>query len=133
MSHIMRKLTFWFEADQHLYFRCIDNTIPLLSKSKISSLKPSSVLVQLGSCQTCSETTLFSHIMAHFCYQRLINFALLVTALLYLPLSNRRKCHQNLQARQWWRKEKQLRKLIRNYQLMLNINLLFKERQRHQH
>ena len=32
---------------------------PLLSKSKISRLQPSVVLVQLGLCQTWSETTLF--------------------------------------------------------------------------
>ena len=45
-------------ADQRLCFRYTDSTIPLLSKSKISSLKPSSVLVQRGLCRTCSETTL---------------------------------------------------------------------------
>ena len=45
------------EADQPLCFRYADSTIPLFSKSKISSLWPSSVLVQLGLCQTCSETT----------------------------------------------------------------------------
>ena len=46
------------EADQRLCFRYTDSTIPLLSKSKISSLMPSSVLVQPGLCQICSETTL---------------------------------------------------------------------------
>ena len=46
------------EADQRLCFRYTDSTIPLLFKSKISSLKPSSVLVQAGLCQTCSKTTL---------------------------------------------------------------------------
>ena len=40
------------EADQRLCFRYIDSTIPLLSKSKISSLWPSSVVVQPGLCQT---------------------------------------------------------------------------------
>ena len=44
------------EADQRLCFLYIASTIPLLYKSKISSLQPSSVLVQLGLCQTCSET-----------------------------------------------------------------------------
>ena len=34
------------------------STVPLLSKSKISSFQPSSVLLQLGLCRTCSETTL---------------------------------------------------------------------------
>ena len=46
------------EADQCLCFRYMDSTIPLISKSKISSLQPSYVLVQLGLCQTCSKTTL---------------------------------------------------------------------------
>ena len=44
------------EADQRLCFRYTDSTIPLLLKYKISSLYPSSVLVQLGLCRTCSET-----------------------------------------------------------------------------
>ena len=44
------------EADQRLCFRYNDSTIPLLSKSKISSLLSPSVLVQLGLCQTWSET-----------------------------------------------------------------------------
>ena len=44
------------EADQRLYFRYIDSTIPILSKSESSSLQPSSVAVQPGLCQTLSET-----------------------------------------------------------------------------
>ena len=44
------------EADQCLCFRYIDSTIPLLSKSEISSLKPSSVAVQPGFSWTRSET-----------------------------------------------------------------------------
>ena len=44
------------EADQRLCFRYRDSTIPLLSKSKISSLQLSSVAVQPGLCRTCSET-----------------------------------------------------------------------------
>ena len=44
------------EADQRLCFRCIDSTIPLLSKSEILSLKPSFVAVQPGLCRTKSET-----------------------------------------------------------------------------
>ena len=43
-------------ADQCLCFRYIDGTIPLLSKSEISSLYSSSVAVQPGLCQTRSET-----------------------------------------------------------------------------
>ena len=44
------------EADQRLCFRYIDSTIPLLSKSEISNLEPSSVAVQPGLCRTRSET-----------------------------------------------------------------------------
>ena len=47
------------EADQCLCFRYMDSTIPLLSKSKISSLWPSSVVVQPGLCRTRSETLMF--------------------------------------------------------------------------
>ena len=65
----MRKLTFCIcenkdadqlrgnrEADQRLCFRYLDSIIPLLSKSEISSLWPSSVAVQPGLCRTRSET-----------------------------------------------------------------------------
>ena len=65
----MRKSTFYIcknkdadqlrgnrEADQRLCFRWIDSSIPLLSKSKISSLYPSSVAAQPGLCRTRSET-----------------------------------------------------------------------------
>ena len=38
-------------ADQRLCFRFSDSTIPLLSKSKISSLYPSSATVQPGLCR----------------------------------------------------------------------------------
>ena len=50
-------------ADQCLCFFYMDSTIPLLSKSKISSLLPSSETVQAGLCQTWSEPKLlvFSH------------------------------------------------------------------------
>ena len=44
------------EADQRLCFRYTDSTIPLLSKSEISSLYSSSVVVQPGLCGTWSET-----------------------------------------------------------------------------
>ena len=39
------------EADQRLCFRYMDSTIPLLPKSEISSLQPSSVGVQPGLCR----------------------------------------------------------------------------------
>ena len=44
------------EADQRLCFRYTDSTIPLLPKSEISSLQPSSVAVQPGLCGTWLET-----------------------------------------------------------------------------
>ena len=44
------------EADQRLCFRYIDSTIPLLSKSEISSLWPSSVAEQPSLCRIRSET-----------------------------------------------------------------------------
>ena len=44
------------EADQRLCFRYTDSTTPLLPKSEISSLQPSSVAVQPGFCRTWSET-----------------------------------------------------------------------------
>ena len=43
------------KADQRLCFRYTDSTIPLLSKSKISSLLPSSVTVQPGLCRISLE------------------------------------------------------------------------------
>ena len=46
------------EADQRLCFRYSDSTNPLLLKSEISSFLLFSVLVQVGLCRTCSETTL---------------------------------------------------------------------------
>ena len=64
-SRVMRKPDFCLgenkgagqcEADQRLCFRCMDSSIPLLSKSKISTLQPSSVAAQAGLCQTWSKT-----------------------------------------------------------------------------
>ena len=43
-------------ADQPLYFRYIDSTIPLLLQSQISSLYPSFVVVQPSLCRTWSKT-----------------------------------------------------------------------------
>ena len=43
-------------ADQRLCFHYIDSTIPLLPKSEISSLQPSSVAVQPSLFQTWSES-----------------------------------------------------------------------------
>ena len=44
------------EADQRLCFRYTDSTIPLLPKSEISNLQPSSMAVQSGLCGTMSNT-----------------------------------------------------------------------------
>ena len=47
------------EADQRLCFRYTDSTLSFLLNSEISSFLLFSVLVQIGLCRTCSETTLF--------------------------------------------------------------------------
>ena len=51
------------EADQSISFRFTNSTIPLLFHSKISSLYPSSVFVQLGLCRTCSKTHIVGFVM----------------------------------------------------------------------
>ena len=43
-------------ADQHHCFRYIDSTVSLLPKSELSSLEPSSVVVQRSLCWNWSET-----------------------------------------------------------------------------
>ena len=52
------------EADQRLCFRYTDSTIPLVSKSEISGVQPSSVTAQPGLCGTWSEEW-FSQNEAH--------------------------------------------------------------------
>ena len=56
------------EADQRLGFRYIDSTIPLLSKSEISSHYPSSVVAQPGFCQTWSETPKTGFLTRRLCH-----------------------------------------------------------------
>ena len=65
------------EADQHLCFRYTDTTIPLIPKSEILSLYPSSVAVQPGLCLTWSETRMlvfsrhdscFTGLAIYFCF-----------------------------------------------------------------
>ena len=46
------------EADLRLCFRYTDSTVPVLSKSEISSMYPCPVAVQPGLCQTWSEPKL---------------------------------------------------------------------------
>ena len=71
LSHLMREPTICIgenkgadqlrgnrEADQRLCFRYLDSTIPHLLKFEISSFWLFSLLVQVGLCRTCSETTL---------------------------------------------------------------------------
>ena len=55
----------YHEADQRLCFHYMDSTIPLLPKSEITGVHPSSVLVQPGLCRTWSETPNTGFLMAH--------------------------------------------------------------------
>ena len=62
----MRKSAFSICQNKGIVKQCgkcnIESTIPLLSKSKISSLEPSSVAAQPGLCRTWSDTKdRFSH------------------------------------------------------------------------
>ena len=61
------------EADQRLCFRYTDSTIPLLPKSQISMLYPSSVAVQPGLCRTWSENLktsfLASRLICYLCHE----------------------------------------------------------------
>ena len=50
-------------VDQHLCFCYIDSTNPLLPKSEISSLYPSSVVVQQVLCQIWSETLMTAFVV----------------------------------------------------------------------
>ena len=51
------------EADQHLCFRHMDSTIPLLLISKVSSFWLYSVIVQPGLCRTWSYTRIVGFLM----------------------------------------------------------------------
>ena len=55
--------------DLRLCFRNIDSTIPLLLKSEISSLQPSSVVVQPDLCRTWTETLETSFLMKQLIYE----------------------------------------------------------------
>ena len=57
-------------ADQRLCFRYTDSTIPLLPKSEISSLWPSSVAVQPGLCRTRSETPKTGFLRTRLIYEQ---------------------------------------------------------------
>ena len=58
------------EADQRLCFRYIASTNPLLPKYKISSLIPSSVVVQPGLCGTWSETSKTGFLTTRLIHQK---------------------------------------------------------------
>ena len=67
------------EADQRLCFRYTDSIIPLLSKSEISSVQPSSVVVQPGLCGTRSETLKTGFLTTRLIYAPTIFFRSLRT------------------------------------------------------
>ena len=75
------------KADKRLCFRYTDSTIPLLSKSKISSLYPFSVTVQPGLCRTLSEPKLlvFSRTCSNLIYKSLVLFYLCYETLMFSP------------------------------------------------
>ena len=73
------------EADPRLCFRYTDSTIPLLPKSEISSLQPSSVVVQPGLCGTWSEI-----LKTGFLATRLIRF---MVPVLNVVAVNIEPCH----------------------------------------
>ena len=54
------------QADQPLCFHYRDSTIPLLTKSEISSLYQSYVVVQPGLCRTWSETPKIAFLTTRF-------------------------------------------------------------------
>ena len=58
-------------ADQRLCFRYTDTTMPLVPKSKISSLKLFSVAVQPGMCRTWSETQKTGFLITRLIYLKL--------------------------------------------------------------
>ena len=64
-----------YEADQRLcLLRIMDSTIPLLSKSKISSFKPSSVLVHRCAVPVQKPHCWFSHDLVHKIYPCFFTF-----------------------------------------------------------
>ena len=73
-------------VDQRICFHYIDSTIPLLPKSKISSLYPSSVNVQQGLYQTWSVTAKKGFLMTWLIWSTL-NTYLRRLFILFVPLS----------------------------------------------
>ena len=92
-SLVMRKLAFCIcenkdadqlhsnrEANQPLCFRYTESTIPLLPKSEISSLQPSSVAVQPGLCRTWSETPKTRFLTTRLIYNKLTLFVIQIVS-----------------------------------------------------
>ena len=75
-------------ADQRLCFRYTDSTIPLLPKSEISGLLPSSVAVQPGLCGTWPEIPKTGFLTTRLICNFLFRFRLFI---LHLHLVKRRK------------------------------------------
>ena len=75
------------EADQRLCFRYSDSTIPLLPTSEISSLLPSSVVVQPGLCRTWWETPKTGFLTTRLNYQAEWTFPSLSIEQVHLHLS----------------------------------------------
>ena len=74
------------EADQRLCFRYTDSTIPLLSKPEISSIQPSSVVVQFGLCRTWSETPKTGFLRTRLIYELLHDKTLILLAAKFTTL-----------------------------------------------
>ena len=62
------------EADRRLCFSYTNSAISLLPKYEISSLRPSSVAVQPGLCQTWSETPKTGFLRTRLIYSYLVNY-----------------------------------------------------------
>ena len=67
------------EANQRLSFRYTDSKFPPLPESEISSLQPSSVVVQPGLCRTWSETPKTSFLATRLIYQAITQQSLIMT------------------------------------------------------
>ena len=66
-------------ADQRLCFHYTDSTIPLLPKSKILSIKPSSLSEQPSLCRTWSETPKTGFLTTRLKYHQICTISLLLT------------------------------------------------------
>ena len=92
-------------ADQHLCFRFKCSTVPVLPKSEISSLYPSSVAVQPCFCQTWLETRrqIFSRQGSYYFIDYVQNFSIktYVVGTNYNSLANQILYNECLNLNQW--------------------------------